>query len=523
LDRDDQRADQGFSGVELGWLLAGVVTMSCLAWIVPAAVVLLAAGELPHLGAVRAVAAVGRIAGEGLWSDPRGAYPEEVRHLMPAGRAWWISALPVLALATVALGAAWRRLDSAVSKEVLGRRPYDVRGARPRAWGRARDVRRGAGFTLGRLDGRVVRADEEAHVAVIAPTRSGKTTRCIIPWLLEHRGPAIVTSTKRDVLDATIDQRSRIGHAWIYDPFERDTASWSPLLGCANWSHAMRQAQWLADATAEGDSEIARYWRGEAAKLLAPLLHAAAIERLSIAHVVAWIDVQETRLPSRALLAAGAVDAERQLQSVAALDGRNKGTTYMSAGSVLHAFRFPEVLASSGPPITATRFFDGAPNTLYVVAAERHQQLLAPLVVGLLSSLVHARIDAAPRGPRTRVLLDEAANIAPLRDLPRLLSQAAGHGIRVATVWQSLAQMKARYRDEADTILANSTAKLFMGPITDHATRTYVTALLGTEERERRQISAAALQQLQRGRALLVNAADRPAIVSQKPWWAGRF
>jgi type IV secretion system protein VirD4 len=522
LARDDERAHHELSGAELGWLLAGLVVASGLAWFVPAAVVLLSSGELPHLGVIRAVTAAGRLAAEGLWSDPRAAYPDAVRHVMPAGRAWWAFALPVIALATAALGMAWRRLDSVVSREVLGRRPYDVRGARPRAWARARDVRRAAGFTLGRLDGRVVRADEEAHVAVIAPTRSGKTTRCIIPWLLEHRGPAIVTSTKRDVLDATLEERNRIGHAWIYDPFERHSASWSPLLGCTNWSHAMRQAQWLADATAEGDSEIARYWRGEAAKLLAPLLHAAAIERLSIAHVVAWIDVQETRLPSRALLAAGAVDAERQLQSVAALDGRNKGTTYMSAGSVLHAFRFPEVLASAGPPMTATRFFDGAPNTLYVVAAERHQQLLAPLVVSLLSSLVHARIDAPPQGARMRVLLDEAANIAPLRDLPRLLSQAAGQGIRVATVWQSLGQMKARYREEADTILANSTAKLFMGPITDHATRTYVTALLSSEDRGRMQVSAASLQQLQRGRALLVNGAARPAIVSQRPGRASR-
>src|SRR2546427_107547 len=58
-------------------------------------------------------------------------------------------------------------------------------------------------FTLGTLDGRLLLSDPEAHVAVIAPTRAGKTTRCVIPWLLEHDGPAIVTSTKTDVLRAT--------------------------------------------------------------------------------------------------------------------------------------------------------------------------------------------------------------------------------------------------------------------------------------------------------------------------------
>jgi type IV secretion system protein VirD4 len=516
------RADNELTAGEVGWLLGGLLTLACLSWVVPVSVVLMRSGHLPRLGVVSAAGAAIRLVADGLWSDPCRAYPTEVRDLMPAGLVWWAFAGPVLVITVVLGRVCWRRLEPAISKEMLGRRPYDIRGSRPRAWGRGRDVGRGAGFRLGRLDGGMVRADEEAHVVVIAPTRSGKTTRCIIPWLFEHRGPAIVTSTKRDVLDATAAHRGRIGQVWVYDPFESESASWSPLHGCAAWSYAMRQAQWLADATEEGASEIARYWRGEAAKLLAPLLHAAAIEGLSIAHVLAWVDVQETRQPCRVLLAAGAVDAERQLQAVATLDGRNKGTTYMSAGSVLHAFRFPEVLGARGPAVTPRRFFDGAPNTLYVVAPERHQQILAPLIVGLLSSLVHAQIERGSPGPRTRLLLDEAANIAPLSDLPRLLSQAAGHGIRVATIWQSLAQMNARYGDEADTILANSSAKLFMGPITDHATRTYITELLGSGDNSRPKTSAAALQQLGPGRALLVNASDQPAILSQRPWWKER-
>jgi type IV secretory pathway TraG/TraD family ATPase VirD4 len=286
----------------------------------------------------------------------------------------------------------------------------------------------------------------------------------------------------------------------------------------------MRQAQWLADATQGGDSEIARYWRGEAAKLLAPLLHAAALERVSMTHVLAWLDVQDVRQPSRMLLAAGAGEAERQLQSIALLDGRNKGTTYMSAGSVLQAFRFPEVLGATGPMIVPTAFHDGAPHTLYVVAPERHQELLAPLVVGMLSALLHERMERGTQTPRLRVLLDEASNIAPLRDLPRLLSQAAGHGIRVATVWQALAQMHGVYGPGADTILANSTAKLFMGPITDRATRSYVSELLGSDADERRapKANAAALQQLAGERALLINGATPPSIVIQGPWWQTR-
>src|SRR3954469_25388710 len=107
----------------------------------------------------------------------------------------------------------------------------------------------------------------------------------------------------------------------------------------------------------------------------------------------------------------------------------------------------------------------------------------------MLSSLIHGAIERAPfvgsRSSRLRVLIDEAANVAPLHELPRLLSQAAGHGIRIATIWQSLAQVRERYRQSGDTILANSTAKLFMWPIADHATRSYVVDLLGDEPASR--------------------------------------
>lgn len=139
------------------------------------------------------------------------------------------------------------------------------------------------------------------------------------------------------------------------------------------------------------------------------------------------------------------------------------------------------------------------------------------------------------------MLLDEVANIAPLRDLPAYLSQAAGHDIRIATIWQSLARLERRFGRDADTILANSTTKLFMSPITDETTRKYLTHLLGdidvptttttgptggTGERSqtvgarpRPAASPRDLQQLARDRAVLVNGTHVPAVVALKPWW----
>ena len=105
---------------------------------------------------------------------------------------------------------------------------------------------------------------------------------------------------------------------------------WTPLSGCDDWSHALRQAQWLADAARETESEIAAYWRGEAARLLAPLLHAAALTDGSVVDVLSWIDGQQVKRPVAALRTAGADAAIRQLSGVLEVDPRNRGTIYMS-------------------------------------------------------------------------------------------------------------------------------------------------------------------------------------------------
>ena len=524
---EEQHAEpESVEGV--GWMFLGVVCVAVICWIVPVTVVVLHVGAVPKLGLFAAVRSAGNLFAGDHWQDPASAYPPHIRGQMPTPIAWWGAVAWLVAVLASITVAAVRGLEPLVARWRLGRRPYDWRGARPRAWARPRDLRmpgsQGGGFSLGRLDGRPVYAEEEAHVALIAPTRAGKTTRCVIPWLLEHPGPAIVTSTKRDVLEATRSARERVGRIWVFDPFSDDSVGWSPVAGCDSWSTALRRSQWLANASAGGESEIARYWRGEAAKLLAPLLHAAALDGRGVMDLLEWVDTQDTKRPAVILASRSALAAEHQLQAVASLDSRNRGTTYMSAGSVLAAYRYPEVANQTRAELSPARILGSAADTLFLVAAERHQQLLAPLIVSIVSSMLHRAIESphfSEDGRRLRVLLDEAANIAPLHELPRILSQAAGHGVRVATVWQSLAQMRERHNRGADTILANSTAKLFMGPITDEATRTYVTGLLG-ERREAddwRTARAGELQQLGTERSLLISGDRLPALVTLAPYW----
>lgn len=535
---------------EAKWIVGVVVVALALAWAMPSAASWMHDGTvLPAATAVKGTISIIR---DHAFSEPAHAFPPPWRRHMPAGPVWWATAGWALLTMTALVIGVWRRMDTAISRPTLGREVKDLRGSRPRPWARSGDlaelhVRRAepSRFSLGSLNGNLLAADPEAHVALIAPTRSGKTTRYVIPWLLEHDGPAIVTSTKTDVLDVTRKWRGKHGRVYVWDPFGPNSVNWTPITGCEDWQYALSQAQWLADAAQDGESEIATYWRGEAARLLAPLLHAAALAEGRIGHVLSWVDTQDVGGPAKILESFEARAAVRQLTGIVGLDSRNRGTAYMSAGSLLAAYRLPSVQATAEHGLTAEAFFDGAPNTLFLVASSRQQRLLAPLAVALLSGLLNAAVEQAashgPLSPTLRVLLDETANIAPLRDLPAHLSQAAGHGVRIATVWQSLAQARQRYGTGIDEILANSTAKLFLGPITDSTTRQHVVELLGHEPVDTASISASvasrsqttsrhwrpmatanALQQLDRERALLIEGRHPPAVIASAPWWLSR-
>jgi len=548
-----EAADSEDPWVVIESLAAGALLL-VMATATPYVAAFLHSRKLPDISVVESAVGFARVITGGHVADPAAVFPEQVARLMPGAAGWWGAAAWTVGMTIAFAIGAWKRIDALLAAATAGRRPYQVRGSRTRTWARPRDLagavdhcRRRDRFTLGRLDGRFVLSGPESHVALVAPTRSGKTTRFVIPWLLEHKGPAIVTSTKRDVVEAASEAGCRRGRVWVWDPFGGGDARWNPLRGCQDWGHALAQAQWLADSSGEGESEIAAYWRGEAAKLLAPLLHAAALDAGSMDRVLGWVDAQNAAEPTKILTDAKHDAAVAQLAGVSELDPRNRGTTYMSAGSLLAAYRYPVVSRPGVDEFVVSDFLDSGCETLFIVAGARHQRLLAPLVVGLLSSVFHEAAERARQGPAARptvrVLLDEAANIAPVRDLPAHLSQAGGHGVRMATVWQSLAQLHDRYRTAADSILANSTSKVFLGPITDEQTRRYVQGLLGSVPVEthtrtqggfaggaggqrttatamRSALGAAELQQLEMDRALVVEGTRKPALVRTRPWWS---
>jgi len=412
-------------------------------------------------------------------------------------------------------------------------------------------------LALGTLAGAGRRAllatEARASLAVLGPTQSGKTTALAVPAILEWQGPVVATSVKADLVADTLGWRGRLGPVWLYDPTSTTglaARGWSPLARCDDWAGARRTAAWLCSGVRRGRSGLndEEFWYTAAAKLLAPLLLAAAVDGRDMGCVLRWLDMQEEAEVAGVLERFGLSDALGAATASWGRDERTRSSVYATAEVVLEAFADPAVRVSAArSEISPEALLAGAGGTLYVCAPAHEQERLRPVFVTLLQEVINAALERSlrcgrPLEPSLLVVLDEAANIAPLRDLDGLASTAAGHGIQLVTVWHDMAQIRSRYGERAATVLNNHRAKVVLSGISDPATLEYASALVGEVDvpeasetiggqgersttrsaRPRPLAPAASLRQMRPGEGVLVYGHLPPVRLRLRPWFADR-
>jgi type IV secretory pathway TraG/TraD family ATPase VirD4 len=523
-------------------LLGCVGAVSVIVWLGPQLAAWVNTGRWVPLGFWQAQGAA--IRGIAASPHPSSAYPLALRRsLSPPTQFWIVQAL--LLITTLGLVAsAVRELDVRASRPVSDRRWWQLRGLRPRPFGRPRTITQ---LLTTRADpdrivighygrpARLLAIQPNVQGLVVAAPRSGKTSGVIIPALLEHHGAAVNTTVRTDVLKNTITRRRDLGRVWVWNPFGEQTDSWDPLHGCERWEHALLVARWLGHAVRLGENHSQEYFDEEAEGLTAPLLHTAALlAEPTIVDVYRWILQRERKTPEAVLHNAGADDALERLDNVYQYTERQRDGIIGTAAVQLKAYGHPGAArtASRDNSLTPEKLFaNGQANTLYIVAGREHQQLLAPLVVTLLSSLLHHLAETENHNghglwPPALFALDETANIAPLEDLPQILATSLPSA-RFLTVWHSIAQLHRHYGPAAGAeILALSQAKTFLGSITDGHTITELTRLLGQRASEQNQhpeiLTAQALQRTTAGEGLLIHTDQPPTFYRQRRYYDDR-
>jgi type IV secretion system protein VirD4 len=83
--------------------------------------------------------------------------------------------------------------------------------------------------------------------------------------------------------------------------------------------------------------------------------------------------------------------------------------------------------------------------------------------------------------------LDEAANIAPMAELPAIASEGGGQGLTLLAAFQDLSQARARWGPAADGFITLFGAKLILPGVADGQTLETISLALG--EYDRRTVS----------------------------------
>jgi type IV secretion system protein VirD4 len=385
------------------------------------------------------------------------------------------------------------------------------------------------------------------HALALAPPQSyaGKTSSFIIPLILSTFDRVVVTSTKPDIVRATALARAEYGTVWCYAPDGQTPIPpgvhelrWSPIGGAADWSVALRTANDMTKSLETKSMTGGDHWRDRARDTLAPVFHWAALRgyplrqaRDAVFELVTPNDdpvhpgrrvmlgeliVRDLQKDRRADSGAAAV-----LTSVMSTSDRELASIISEASRALQVYQLPGAIASTEQPnFDPAAFVAGryGRSTVYIMSSTESQELVAPLVIAFLNQIrqqqyfqqrqyvqeqmARRRAEVDPDGgfpldafkkdtqdqvaatSTTVMALDEMYGIAPIPDLPNMLSEGGSQGVLVAGAVQDLALIKDRWKMAGDSFLTLFQDVLIFPGVRHGDTLEMVSKLIGDYDRE---------------------------------------
>ncbi|WP_201733440.1 type IV secretory system conjugative DNA transfer family protein [Acidithrix sp. C25] len=385
-------------------------------------------------------------------------------------------------------------------------------------------------ISIGKLGLRSIRLDRRDSAIVFGPTQSFKTSRLAIPAILEHRGGVIASSVKGDLMEATIEARSTMGRVIVYDPLgstDRGNSFWNPLSRKLDANSSRRLAQGICfSRTLRHMGEEGQFWATLAARLLAPLLLAASHLGLSIIDVIGWIDQRDFEEAGNFLIENNYLEYARSIAATLDLDERILSSILTTLDRSITPFSIGTT------PIEGyfdlVDFDSSGSSSLFLIAPPNRQGEIGTVFGALLAEIFDRIFQFEVTERALLIVLDEAANLAPIANFDEIISTVSSFGVQLITIYQDLAQLRARYGEAATTIVNNHRAKIFLGAISDPSTMTLAQELCGMKSEYpnsiwqksnsdggqlRHLLALGALRRLQPGKALLVYGHRPPAII----------
>ncbi len=441
------------------------------------------------------------------------------------------------------------------------------------------------GVRLGRLMPTrtpVTAAFEDVLLAVMAP-RTGKTTSLAVPAILDSPGPVVVTSNKADVVHLTAALRAHAGPVWTFDA-QAITGTdqqmwWNPLATVRSIREArLLAAHFLQEVSPGGNTDD--FWDRAGLRVLSTLLLAAGVSGGTLRDVWRWINTPTDPDPARRLRAAGLPASAAGLEGTRAGAIETREGLYETIRSACACLEDDQILTwvtpppadddepESGPePGTAEQpdsadgsgsaagipqfvpaEFVTSTGTVYLLS---HSDAGAaqPLVAALVDELLRAGVQAAQRRPNQRLdppllcVLDEAANVCKIRNLPELYSHLGSRSIVPITILQSYKQAELVWgATGAEVLWSAATVKLIGAGLDDPRLAEDLSRMIGDHDitthtlnhgggrnaRTRsisitrdRILSPADIRNIPKGWAVLLTTGCPAGLLQLDPWYTG--
>ncbi len=399
---------------------------------------------------------------------------------------------------------------------------------------------------------------EDMHIDIWGP-RTGKTTSRAIPAILAAPGAVIVTSNKRDVVDATRDIRQQAGPVWVFDPQEiageKPTWWWNPLSYVTDEVKAAKLAEHFAAGSRAPGARTDAFFDPAGQDLLAGLLLAAALDGRPITDVYTWLTRPTDETPVDILREHEITLTADQVAGVVSAPDKQRGGIYgtaMQMASCLTNRQIARWITPHGrdddrPLFQPNRFVQGVDGgTLYSLSKEG-RGTAGPLVTALTVAVVEAAEELAARSAGGRLptpmlgVLDEAANVCRWQELPNLYSHYGSRGIVLMTILQSWSQGVDVWTESGmKKLWSAANVKVYGGGVSEAAFLEDVSRLVGDYDRlstsvsdargqrtvskqlhRERILDVADLAAMPKGRALVLASGSRPTLIRTVPWMSG--
>ncbi|MDR2280016.1 MAG: TraM recognition domain-containing protein, partial [Gordonia sp. (in: high G+C Gram-positive bacteria)] len=363
--------------------------------------------------------------------------------------------------------------------------------------------------TIGSVKGKPVYKTLEDFTLIIMGPRSNKTSSQAVPRILSALGSVVATSNKPDLWILTAGLRRRLGPVYGFDPgniaFVEQTFWWNILAQVTDFRSAKRLATHFMASAGKNNSESGNsgFFASESTYMLARTMLAAALTPgRTMRDVIAWVDTS-SREPIALLRAAGRERFASALQ--AQLDGATETLAGVRSGAsgALECLQDEEVLRWVTPPESWEEAPDreieeldlwslymptpGNVPSLYLMSEEGAESA-GPVVAAMVDTLfkLSKQASSAAGGrcdPPPSFVLDEAANICRIEDLPAQASHLGSRGVLVDVILQSYQQgMGVWGRERMGAMWGASTCRIVGAGLQEISDARMISDLIGTHE-----------------------------------------